>query len=288
MAARIIDGKTISQTIIENLAKKVNNLTIKPGLAVILVGTDPASQVYVNNKEKACKKIGYLSKKIVLPATISKEALLSQIDSLNQDPTIHGILCQFPLPAQLRQTETEVINRIKPEKDVDGFHPHNVGKLATLTTTPEDSTSLLLPCTPKGVIELIDSVSPDVAGKHAVVIGRSNIVGKPVAILLLSKHATVTITHSKTSDLAAFTKSADILVAAIGKPNFVTAPMVKPGAIVIDVGINRTEIGLVGDVNFNQVKEVAGFITPVPGGVGPMTIAMLMQNVYTAYKLQTT
>lgn len=286
MGAITINGKNISQTIIENLAKKVNSLPAKPGLAVILVGTDPASQVYVNNKEKACKKIGYLSKKIVLPDTISKEALLSHIDALNQDPTVHGILCQFPLPARLRQAETEVINRIKPEKDVDGFHPINVGKLATLTTAPDDNTSLLLPCTPKGVIELINSVSPNIAGKHAVVIGRSNIVGKPVATLLLSKHATVTITHSKTLDLAAITKSADILVAAIGQPNFVTAVMVKPGAIVIDVGINRTENGLVGDVDFNNVKDVAGFITPVPGGVGPMTIAMLMQNVYTAYTLQ--
>jgi methylenetetrahydrofolate dehydrogenase (NADP+)/methenyltetrahydrofolate cyclohydrolase len=286
MSATIIDGKSISKTIVAKRADHVKTLQSKPGLAVILVGEDPASQVYVANKEKACQKIGYYSKKIVLPASVSKSRLLAEIDALNQDDSIHGILCQFPLPESLRSFEAEVINHIHPLKDVDGFHPINVGKLATLTAAPNENDSILLPCTPKGIVELIKKTQTDITGKHAVIIGRSNIVGKPVANLLLAHNATVTITHSKTVNLAQITASADILIAAIGKPKFVTKAMVKPGAIVIDVGINRTENGLVGDVDFDAAKEIASFITPVPGGVGPMTIAMLMENVYTAYTLQ--
>lgn len=267
MSAQILDGKTIGQEILSQITQKVAALDTKPGLAVVLVGTDPASQVYVNNKEKACNKVGFYSEKIVLPETTTPAELFAVIDRLNTDPRIHGILCQFPLPPTLRSIENEVIMRINPAKDVDGFHP----------------ISQLTPCTPKGIMELIRRCQLPIAGKHAVVMGRSHMVGKPVSKLLLDADATVTITHSKTVDVASITRQADILVAAIGKPEFVTADMIKPGAIVIDVGINRTDKGLVGDVDYAAVSPIASFITPVPGGVGPMTIAMLMDNVLTAY-----
>jgi methylenetetrahydrofolate dehydrogenase (NADP+) / methenyltetrahydrofolate cyclohydrolase len=268
MSATILDGKAISQEILESIKQTVASLNPKPGLAVILVGNDPASNVYVSNKEKACSKVGFYSEKILLPENATPEELFTVIDRLNGDPKIHGILCQFPLPAALRHIEAQVILRINPDKDVDGFHP-----LSSLT-----------PCTPKGVMALIDRAQIPIPGLHAVVMGRSHMVGKPAARLLLEADATVTTTHSKTVNLAQITRQADILVAAIGKANLVTTDMVKPGAIVIDVGINRTESGLVGDVDFTAVKQVAGFISPVPGGVGPMTIAMLMQNVLSAYQ----
>lgn len=267
MFAQILDGKAIGQEILAQIAQKVTALDPKPGLAVVLVGTDPASQVYVNNKEKACKKVGFYSEKIVLPETTSPAELFAVIDRLNTDPKIHGILCQFPLPPALRSIENEVIMRINSAKDVDGFHP----------------LSQLTPCTPKGIMELIHRCNLPITGTHAVVMGRSHMVGKPVARLLLEADATVTVTHSKTVNVADITRQADILVAAIGKPEFVTSDMVKAGAIVIDVGINRTETGLVGDVDYQAVSQTAGFITPVPGGVGPMTIAMLMDNVLAAY-----
>lgn len=270
MSATILDGKTISQEILASIAHKVATLPTKPGLAVILVGNDPASQVYVHNKQKACHQVGFYSQKIVLPETASPQEILSTIDRLNNDPKIHGILCQFPLPTHLRHLEPQIIQGINPAKDVDGFHP----------------LSRLTPCTPKGIMALIHRAIPDITSLHAVVMGRSHMVGKPISQLLLQEDATVTITHSKTKDIGAITRQADILVAAIGKPQFVTSEMVKPGAIVIDVGINRTPSGLVGDVDFASVSPVAGFITPVPGGVGPMTIAMLMSNVLEAFTHQ--
>jgi methylenetetrahydrofolate dehydrogenase (NADP+)/methenyltetrahydrofolate cyclohydrolase len=270
MTAQILDGKTIAESIKNSLKSHVDELTEKPGLAVVLVGDDPASQIYVNNKEKACQAIGYYSEKIMLPESITSSELFAVIDRLNQDPRIHGILCQFPLPESLKSIETEVTRRINPQKDVDGFHPM----------------SAFTPCTPKGIMELIHQTNVPRVGKHAVVIGRSHMVGKPIAQLLLDEDATVTITHSKTINLPSIVKQADIIIAAVGKPKFVQADMIKPGAIVIDVGINRTPAGLVGDVDFENVKEIAEYITPVPGGVGPMTIAMLMQNVYESYLKQ--
>lgn len=268
MPATILDGKAISQKILESIGQTATALHPKPGLAVILVGQDPASQVYVNRKEKACQQVGFYSEKIVLPETTSADELLGVIDRLNADPQIHGILCQFPLPQPLRHLEATIIARIHPDKDVDGFHPM----------------SKLTPCTPKGIMELIHLAIPDISGFYAVVVGRSHMVGKPISRLLLDANATVTITHSKTNTLKNHTLQADILVVAIGQPRLITADMVKPGAVVIDVGINRTPTGLVGDVDFDSVKEIAGFISPVPGGVGPMTIAMLIQNVLTAYQ----
>lgn len=266
MTATILDGKAISQEILAQIAQQVSLLDPKPGLAVVLVGNDPATQIYIRNKEKACHQVGFYSEKIILPETIAPEKLFSVIDGLNTNSRIHGILCQFPLPSKLRYLEPEIIARINPQKDVDGFHP----------------LSKLTPCTPKGIMELIRRAKPDIAGLHAVVIGRSHMVGKPVSQLLLNADATVTITHSKTQNLHTMTLQADILVVAIGRPKFITGEMIKPGAIVIDVGINRTEAGLVGDVDPTSVGEVAGYLSPVPGGVGPMTIAMLMQNVLTA------
>jgi methylenetetrahydrofolate dehydrogenase (NADP+)/methenyltetrahydrofolate cyclohydrolase len=269
MPAQILDGKQISKEIRQNLKIEVDKLPVKPGLTVVLVGEDPASQVYVNNKEKACKEIGFYSEKIILPESTSKDELMAVIDRLNTDPKIHGILCQFPLPSSLRSIENDIIHRINPSKDVDGFHPM----------------TQFTPCTPKGIIELIKRTGMPITGKHAVVMGRSHMVGKPVAMLLLAEDATITITHSKTQNLKEILLTADIIVAAIGKPKYVTADMVKPGAIIVDVGINRTEEGLVGDVDYHRVREKVSFITPVPGGVGPMTIAMLMQNVLLAYQL---
>lgn len=275
---QIIDGKAVSKSVKERVKAECEAKGIKPGLAVIIVGDDPASQVYVRNKEKACEECGFYSEKYALPANTTQQELNDLVDTLNNKKEINGILCQLPLPSHL--DDKEVINRIDPIKDVDAFHPVNVGSIMIGDYN-------FLPCTPAGVMELIHSAGVDVSGKKAVVIGRSNIVGKPMAMLLLHENATVEITHSRTQNLADVTKTADILVAAIGKAKFVTADMVKDGAVVIDVGMNRDENGkLCGDVDFDDVKDKCSFITPVPGGVGPMTISMLMQNTLTACKLQ--
>lgn len=277
----LIDGKSVSLQVKQQVKQECDKLKTKgvtPGLAVIIVGDDPASQVYVRNKEKACEECGFYSVKYALDADTTQSELNALIDKLNKDEKINGILCQLPLPKHL--DDKEVINRIDPIKDVDAFHPVNVGAIMIGDYN-------FLPCTPAGVMELIHSTGVDVTGKKAVVIGRSNIVGKPMAMLLLHENATVEITHSKTLDLKSITKEADILVAAIGRAKFVTADMVKNGAIVIDVGMNRDENGkLCGDVDFENVKDKCSFITPVPGGVGPMTISMLMRNTLTAAKLQ--
>lgn len=277
----LIDGKAVSLQVKQQVKQECDKLKTKgvtPGLAVIIVGDDPASQVYVRNKEKACEECGFYSVKYALDADTTQSELNALIDKLNKDEKINGILCQLPLPKHL--DDKEVINRIDPIKDVDAFHPVNVGAIMIGDYN-------FLPCTPAGVMELIHSTGVDVSGKKAVVIGRSNIVGKPMAMLLLHENATVEITHSKTIDLKSITKEADILVAAIGRAKFVTADMVKNGAIVIDVGMNRDENGkLCGDVDFENVKDKCSFITPVPGGVGPMTISMLMRNTLTAAKLQ--
>ena len=277
----IIDGKAVSKKVKEDVKAECEQLKAKgitPGLAVIIVGDDPASQVYVHNKEVACEACGFYSVKYALPAETTQDELNELVDKLNKDDKINGILCQLPLPSHL--DDKEVINRIDPLKDVDAFHPVNVGAIMIGDYN-------YLPCTPAGVMELIHSTGIDVSGKKAVVIGRSNIVGKPMAMLLLHENATVEITHSRTQNLADITKEADILVAAIGKAKFVKADMVKDGAVVIDVGMNRDENGkLCGDVDFDDVKDKCSFITPVPGGVGPMTIAMLMKNTLTAAKIQ--
>ena len=277
----IIDGKAVSKKVKEDVKAECEQLKAKgitPGLAVIIVGDDPASQVYVLNKEVACEACGFYSVKYALPAETTQDELNALVDKLNKDDKINGILCQLPLPSHL--DDKEVINRIDPLKDVDAFHPVNVGAIMIGDYN-------YLPCTPAGVMELIHSTGIDVSGKKAVVIGRSNIVVKPMAMLLLHENATVEITHSRTQNLADITKEADILVAAIGKAKFVKADMVKDGAVVIDVGMNRDENGkLCGDVDFEDVKDKCSFITPVPGGVGPMTIAMLMKNTLTAAKIQ--
>ncbi|WP_223066545.1 bifunctional methylenetetrahydrofolate dehydrogenase/methenyltetrahydrofolate cyclohydrolase FolD [Paenibacillus caui] len=279
MSATIINGKQVSADIRSQLRQEVDALKAKgvqPGLAVVLVGEDPASQVYVRNKEKACIDLGYYSEVHRLPASTTQEELLGLIDKLNGQATIHGILVQLPLPSHI--VEKPVIDAIAVEKDVDGFHPVNVGNLVI----GDDS---LLPCTPAGVIELIKRTGIEMSGKHAVVIGRSNIVGKPVSLLLQRENATVTMCHSRTSNMKELTKQADILVVAIGRANFVDASYVKPGAVVIDVGMNRLDSGkLAGDVDFASVQEISGPITPVPGGVGPMTITMLMKNTLIAAK----
>ncbi len=277
--AQIINGKEISEATRADIALEVAQLKrqgITPGLAVILVGDDPASRVYVNNKKKACAQLGMLSEEYALAADTSMEDLLKLIDSLNSRDDIHGILCQLPLPKHL--DEKAVINAISPEKDVDAFHPVNVGGIMI-------GDYKFLPCTPAGVMEMLRRSNIDVAGKHCVVIGRSNIVGKPMAMLLLHANATVTVCHSRTQNLKEICRTADLLVASVGKAGFVTADMVKEGAVVIDVGINRTADGkLCGDVDFAEVEPIASAITPVPGGVGPMTITMLMQNTLAAAK----
>jgi methylenetetrahydrofolate dehydrogenase (NADP+)/methenyltetrahydrofolate cyclohydrolase len=278
--ATIIDGKAISERIRSEVKAETDKLVkekgVKPGLAVILVGENPASKVYVASKEKACGEMGFYSEKHVLPGAATQEELLNLIEKLNKDPNIHGILVQLPLPKQIN--EDEVLEAISPEKDVDGFHPYNVGRLAV-------GKPLFQPCTPYGVMKMLEYSDISVEGKHAVVIGRSNIVGKPVSLMLLQRNATVTVCHSKTKDLRDELKRADIVVAAIGKPEFVNGEMLKEGAVVIDVGINRLESGkLVGDVEFSSAEKVASAITPVPGGVGPMTIAMLMYNTLESAK----
>ena len=278
--AKIIDGKAISKQIREEIAAERAKFTAKsgitPGLAVIIVGEDPASQVYVCNKRKACDEVGFYSESYELPAETTQEELEALVEKLNNDDNIHGILVQLPLPKHL--DETRVLLKINPEKDVDAFHPYNVGKIMIGDYS-------FLPCTPAGVMALIERSGIDVCGKKCVVIGRSNIVGKPMAMLLLHSHGTVTICHSRTQNLASICKEADVLVAAIGKADFVGADMIKEGAVVIDVGMNRKADGkLTGDVNFAEAEPLASYITPVPGGVGPMTITMLMQNTLTAAK----
>ncbi|TYP77863.1 bifunctional methylenetetrahydrofolate dehydrogenase/methenyltetrahydrofolate cyclohydrolase FolD [Paenibacillus methanolicus] len=279
MTAQRIEGKVISDEIRSELKVDAARLAadgIVPGLAVILVGEDKASQVYVSNKAKACEQLGFYSEVHRLSGDTSEADLLALIDTLNRQSSIHGILVQLPLPSHIE--EKAVIDAISVEKDVDGFHPVSVGNMVI----GDDS---LLPCTPAGVIELIKRSGNSIAGKHAVVIGRSNIVGKPVSMLLLRENATVTICHSRTADMEAIARTADILVVAIGKPEAIGASYVKPGAIVIDVGINRlADNRLVGDVDFEAAREVAGYITPVPGGVGPMTITMLLANTLKAAK----
>lgn len=281
MPAQLLDGKAVANRLKEDLAQKVAPLDKKPGLAVVLVGDDPASQVYVGAKEKACQKIGMYSEKVLLPASTTQEELLAVIDRLNHDARIHGILIQLPLPPAL--DEAAVLAAVNPAKDVDGFHPINMGHLlGSKGKLPEH---LLMPCTPKGIMKLIAESGLDLSGKQAVVIGRSNLVGKPVALMLLSANATVTVCHSRTGNLAAHCQSADIIVAAVGQEKLIKADMVKPGAVVIDVGVNRnTEGKIVGDVDFEQVKEVAGYLTPMPGGTGPMTIACLLENTLIAYR----
>ena len=286
MSAQIIDGKAVAADVTARVKTRVEALKAKGvnvGLAVILAGEDPASQVYVRNKIKKCAELGIESRRIDLPADVTMETMLETIEALNNDPAIHGILVQFPPPKQLDQEK--IIDAISPEKDVDCFCDRNVGRIL------EGRIDGFLPCTPAGVMELLKAAGIDPAGKHAVVVGRSNIVGKPLAALLMQKNkganATVTVVHSGTPDLARFTRDADILIAAIGKPCFITGDMIKPGAAVIDVGINRVEGAdgkskLAGDVDFQSAVQVAGCITPVPGGMGPMTIAMLMDNAVRA------
>ncbi len=281
MSATMISGKEISAKLRLSVKAQADALRAKgvvPGLAVILAGDDPASAIYVRNKEKACEECGFYSEKYVLPAETSQNELLSLIAKLNADPRIHGILCQLPLPAHI--SEQAVILAIDPAKDVDAFHPVNVGRIMTGDYD-------FVPCTPAGVMAMLDECGIDPKGKHCVVVGRSNIVGKPMSMLLLHRHGTVTICHSRTKDLADVCRSADILVAAVGKAGFITADMVKEGAVVIDVGINRTAEGkVVGDVCTAEVAEKASYLTPVPGGVGVMTITMLMQNTLKAAEKQ--
>lgn len=281
--AKIISGKEVSERIKEQLKGNVEELKrqgIFPGLAVIIVGDDPASRVYVNNKKKACEQIGIYSEEYALDADTSEDEILNLIDELNKKDAISGILVQLPLPKHI--SEKKVIESINPKKDVDAFHPVNVGKIMTGDYD-------FVPCTPAGIMELIDESGVSVEGKECVVIGRSNIVGKPMAMLLLHRNGTVTVCHSRTKNLKEKTKNADILVAAVGKPKFVTGDMIKEGAVVIDVGINRLENKkLAGDVDFESAEKAAGAITPVPGGVGPMTIAMLMKNTVKAAAINRT
>ncbi len=275
----IIDGKRVASQIKENIVAEVRSLKQKtgktPGLAVVLVGDDHASAVYVRTKNKTCKNLGFQSFENILPANTSESTLLGLIDELNKDERVSGILVQLPLPSHI--SSYKILEAINPQKDVDGFHLENIGRLVTGNAT-------FKPCTPEGIIQLLDHYKVDIEGKNAVVLGRSNIVGKPISLLLLERNATVTICHSRTKNLSAITKLADILIAAIGKPNFVTADMVKDDVVIIDVGINRVNDKLIGDVDYQSVSKKASLITPVPGGVGPMTIAVLMANTLQAFK----
>ncbi len=275
--ATVISGKEVSQKVKGEVREKALALKAKGidvGLAVVIVGDNPASRVYVNSKKKACEEVGFNSYEYALPEETTQQELLDLVEELNNDEKVNGILVQLPLPKQI--DENAIINAISPDKDVDAFHPFNVGKIMI-------GEYAFLPCTPAGIMELIDSTGVEIAGKSCVVIGRSNIVGKPMSMLLLHRSGTVTVCHSKTKNLKEICQNADILVAAVGRPNFVTGDMVKEGAVVIDVGINRMEDGkLCGDVNFAEAEKKASYITPVPGGVGPMTIAMLMKNTLTA------
>ena len=276
MTAKIIDGKKIADRILNDIKGKIKNMKEKPGLAIVLVGNNPASEIYVSSKEKAFKEVEGYCERHNLSKDINEMELLNLLNRLNSNPKVHGILVQLPLPEQI--DENLITNSIVPHKDVDGFTSLSLGRLFS-------GHEIIAPATARAVIHLIESTGIKIEGKNAVVVGRSNIVGKPVAMMLLEKNATVTVCHSKTRNLAEHTKKADILVAAAGKPKLITKEMVKEGAVVIDVGINRVNGKIVGDVDFENVKEVAGFITPVPGGVGPMTIAMLMENTLKAMEL---
>lgn len=285
MTATIINGKAISQEIRDEVKAQSDKLIkerhITPGLAFILVGNDPASEVYVRNKAKACESLGFYSVTEKLPPDTSQELVLAKVEEFNNDKRVHGILVQMPLPKQI--DEYKVIESIDPLKDVDALHPFNIGMYVEAKSWDEITRQqLLLPCTPYGMMVLLEKCGIEVTGKRAVVVGRSNLGGKPTAALLLSKNATVTMAHSKTENLREVCKEADILVAVIGRPKFITKDFIKPGAVVLNVGINRTETGIVGNVDFENAKEVAGWITPVPGGVGAMTITMLMKNTLMA------
>jgi methylenetetrahydrofolate dehydrogenase (NADP+)/methenyltetrahydrofolate cyclohydrolase len=273
MAASIIDGNAIAKQIRDEIKAKLDACASKPGLAVVQVGENPASTRYVSHKQKDCKEVGIYSEKHHLPETVSEKELIDLIQKLNAQANIHGILVQLPLPDGM--DEHKVINSVDPKKDVDGFHTENLGELVS-------GNEHLVPCTPTGVIHLIESTGIEIKGKKAVVVGRSVIVGKPAALLLLNRHATVTVCHSRTPDLGAETRQADILVAAVGKPRLITGAMVKPGAVVIDVGINVIDGKMIGDVDFESVEKVAGHLSPVPGGVGPMTRAFLLKNTLKA------
>lgn len=276
MPAKIIDGKKIAEKILNDFKDKIKNMKEKPGLALVLVGDNPASEIYVSSKEKTFKEVEGYCERHNLSKEVTEMELIDLVNRLNNNPKIHGILVQLPLPKQM--DEHLITNSVLPHKDVDGFTTVNIGSLVS-------GNEILVPATARAVMQLIESTSVNLEGKNAVVIGRSNIVGKPVAMMLLQKNATVTICHSRTKNMGDYTKKADVLVVAAGKPRLVTKDMIKPGAIVIDVGINRVDGKVVGDVDFDGVKEVAGFITPVPGGVGPMTIAMLMDNTLKAMEL---
>jgi len=278
MPARLIDGKAIAASVRADVKAGISEFTartgIRPGLTVILVGEDPASQVYVRNKGKAADEAGILSRQIDLPASTGERELLDLVERLNDDDSVHGILVQLPLPKQI--DSRKVIEAIDPAKDVDGLHPMNAGFLFT-------GGPAFIPCTPYGILKMLDHENVELKGKHAVVVGRSNLVGKPAALLLLSRHATVTICHSRTEDLPSVVRTGDVVVAAVGRAGMIRGSWIKPGAVVIDVGMNRDAAGkLCGDVAFDEARETAGAITPVPGGVGPMTIAMLLQNTYEA------
>lgn len=281
MTAQIISGTQLASQIKSNVAQQISQYVAQgkraPGLAVILVGADPASQVYVGSKRKSCAEIGIVSKSYDLPETTTEKALLELIEELNQDAEVNGILVQLPLPKHI--DSTKVIEQISPEKDVDGFHPYNVGRLCQRIPT-------LRACTPYGVMKLLETTGISFYGKHAVIVGASNIVGRPMALELLLAGCTVTVTHRFTEDLASHVRQADILVVAVGKPKFIKGEWIKEGAVVVDVGINRLEGKLVGDVEFDVAAQRASYITPVPGGVGPMTVAMLMQNTLSAYEKQ--
>ena len=275
MVAKIIDGKKMAEKILEDAKKKVAALNPKPCLAIILVGENPASLVYTKKKHDACKKVGIESRNIRLPATAGKQEMIGAVKKLNSDKSVDAILVQLPLPSSI--DEEEVLSEVAIEKDVDGFHPQNIGKLAL-------GTPGVVPCTPKGVMRMLKESGVKLSGKHAVVIGRSRIVGKPLAMLLLNANATVSVCHSKTKDIGAITRQTDIVCVAVGKPRMLKGDMIKEGAIVIDVGINREGEKLVGDVDFEPVSRKASIITPVPGGVGPMTIAMLIENTIACCK----
>lgn len=278
MTAQILDGKQLAQQIRTELKQKITLTQASPELAVIIVGNDPASEIYVRSKEKACQEVGIKVETFRLTSDISAEELNELIDLLNNSSAVNGILVQLPLPRHLNPQE--ILTRIKPEKDVDGFHPLNTGLII------QKQPSAFIPCTPKGILRLIHTVKQDLSGLNAVVIGRSQVVGLPVSHLLLNENCTVTIAHSKTKNLSEICKKADILIASVGKPEFVTEDFIKPDAIIIDVGINRTNDGIKGDVKYNEASKKASYITPVPGGVGPMTIAMLLENTYEAFLKQ--
>lgn len=278
MTAQLLNGKQLAADIRSRLKEKIAGFPAAPSLAVILVGNDPASEIYIRAKQKACAEIGIRAEAFHLPENTSQAELTGLINRLNNTPEINGILVQLPLPRHLN--EKEILLAVAPEKDVDGFHPYNAGSII------QKRAGAFTPCTPKGILRLLDTTGQDLNGLNAVVVGRSQIVGMPAAHLLLNRNCTVTITHSHTQNLQKICQTADILIAALGKPEFITGEYIKPGAIVIDVGINRTENGLKGDVNFAEVAEIASYITPVPGGVGPMTIAMLLENTCEAFLKQ--